>query len=174
MSPSLNLAQRQGDTTSETLGSLLRSRNWSISWRSGPWMGRGTLDRHLASLGLSGLIAHGAGWSRPSPESILHPQTLPGGGRGWGAAGPHSTPCFWGPARTLPSRTGLGLCLSRQQTLFNREWMSMVLAHNKASRSWLNSVRRVVNLAFHPCQSFLITETRSKMEPHGAFCMQHA
>lgn len=134
----------------------------------GPWTGIWHLWASVASLRMG---PGGAGHLQRA-SFILRPSRVAGGGGVQPALTPR--PASGGQPALFPLGTGLGLCLSRQQTPFNREWMSMVLAHNKASRSWLNSVRRVVNLAFHPCQSFLITETRSKMEPHGAFCMQPA
>lgn len=62
------------------------------------------------------------------------------------------------------------LFIPQQRTPFNQELMSVVLAHNKASRSWLNSMRRVINLAFHPFRAFLLQRVRSQREQRGVFC----
>lgn len=40
--------------------------------------------------------------------------------------------------------------------------MSLVFVYNKASRSWLNSMRQVINWAFPPCQSFVIMEHKEQ------------
>ena len=56
------------------------------------------------------------------------------------------------------------LFIPRQRTPFDQELMSVVLAHNKASRSWLNSMRQVVNLAFQPFRAFLLQTVRSQRE----------
>lgn len=62
------------------------------------------------------------------------------------------------------------LFIPRQRTPFDQELMSVVLAHNKASRSWLNSMRRVINLAFQPFRAFLLQRMRSQREQGGVFC----
>lgn len=74
----------------------------------------------------------------------------------------HSDPFFSDVTRHL--------FIPRQWTPFDQELMSVVLAHNKASRSWLNSMRQVINLAFHPFRAFLLQRVRSQREQGGVFC----
>lgn len=108
---------------------------------------------------LSVLIAGRARWSMPPPERVLGPSRML-----WGSSRPHVLLLRGQPVLSDPfflDVTG-HLFVPRQQTLLDQELMSVVLAHNKASRSWLNSMRQVVNLAFHPCQSFLITEAEKQ------------